>query len=120
VSGLGVAPYTTNYAMPGTGGPGSAMYMFDNGGRPQVNTPPCYSPNPITGKTLVFTSDGTSGDMGLSNGGMGGTYSYFPTIGNTTTNHCCPKRFSSITNFVDFTDLNRSKSAFFDFDPSLT
>jgi hypothetical protein len=34
--------------------------------------------------------------------------------------HCCPKRFSSITNFVDFTDLNRCKNAFFDFDPSLT
>ena len=32
--------------------------------------------------------------------------------------HCCPKRFSSITNFVDFTDLNRCKNAFFNFDPS--
>jgi hypothetical protein len=33
-------------------------------------------------------------------------------------NHCYPKRFSSITNFVDCTDLNRCKNAFFDFDPS--
>ena len=94
VSGLGVAPYTTNYAMPGTGGPGSVMYMFDNGGRPQVNTPPCYTPNPITGKMLVFTSNGTSGDMGLSNGGMGGTYAYSPTIGNTTTNNNYPIRIN--------------------------
>jgi hypothetical protein len=34
--------------------------------------------------------------------------------------HCCPKRFSSITNFVDFTDLNRCKSAFLNFNPSFT
>jgi HAE1 family hydrophobic/amphiphilic exporter-1 len=32
--------------------------------------------------------------------------------------HCCPKRFSSITNFIDFTGLKRCKNAFCDFDPS--
>ena len=32
--------------------------------------------------------------------------------------HCCPKRFSSITNFIDFTGLKSYKNAFCDFDPS--
>jgi hypothetical protein len=32
--------------------------------------------------------------------------------------HCCPKRFSSITNFIDFTGFKRCKNAFCDFDPS--
>ncbi len=34
-----------------------------------------------------------------------------------TKTHCCSKRFSSITNFVDSTGLKRCKSAFLDFDP---
>jgi len=34
--------------------------------------------------------------------------------------HCCPKRFSSITNFIDFTGLKGYKNAFCDFDPSLS
>jgi len=32
--------------------------------------------------------------------------------------HCCPKRFLSITNFIDFTGLKGYKNAFCDFDPS--
>jgi hypothetical protein len=32
--------------------------------------------------------------------------------------HCCPKRFSSITNFIDFTGRKGYKNAFCDFDPS--
>ncbi len=34
--------------------------------------------------------------------------------------HCCPRGCSSLIIFVDFTDLNRCKSAFPDFDPSFT
>jgi hypothetical protein len=49
---------------------------------------------------------------------------FFKILGAKTTDsitiliHCCPKRFSSITNFIDFTGLKRYKSAFCDFDPS--
>jgi hypothetical protein len=36
----------------------------------------------------------------------------------TKKKHCCPKRFSRITNFTDFTGFKRCKNAFCDFDLS--
>ncbi len=94
VSGQGISPYTMNYGTPGVGGPGSAMYLGNNNGRPQVNVPPCYTPDPITGKILFFTNNGTNGDGGLNNGGSGTTYSYSPTITNTTFNNNYPYRIN--------------------------
>ena len=94
VSGLGIAPYTTNYGIPGMGGAGSTVYSGDGGGYDSINTPPCYTPDPLTGKTLIYTIDGTKGDAGLANGTAGTGYTYTPTISNTTTNNSYPTRIN--------------------------
>jgi hypothetical protein len=89
-SGQGISPYTIDYGIPGVGGNGSNTYLGNNGGKQSINTPPCYTPDPLIGKNIIFTSSGTSGDAGLNNGGSGTGYSYTPTINNSTTNNNYP------------------------------
>jgi hypothetical protein len=88
-AGSGISPYTLNYGVTGMGGVGSNSYSGGTGGFGPVNTPPCYE---LSGnnKPLVFTNNGTSGDIGLTNGSKGSNYSYSPTISNSTTNNSYP------------------------------
>ena len=102
VINLYVKPYYTRPSSP----------MFSNG--------KFYISAYFNGKNCIWESDGTevgtkaiiSSNLDLNN------YRIFLGKPIVISSHCCPKRFSRITNFTDFTGFKRCKNAFCDFDPS--